>query len=152
MGIFGNLTNKDQQEAARQGKSTSAIATDVLPPDIDMGELGRVAREEVKAIGHVDQHESKPVGIIDAALAMLFAVKEDRKGRSFREFDGIDSDDDKQFIAQLMHRRYDEKDRRLTSAQVQRVRDICEKCDMKWPHDMRSFLRVHGPHKEHRDL
>ena len=157
MGFFDRqgpkaLIDKSQDAAAQSGRSTSAIGAKTLPDGFDMGEIARMASEEVASRGHVDDHQKEPVGMIDASLAMLFTVQEDAKGRAFRLFDGIEDEGQKQFIARLIDRRHNQKDRRLTSAEVQKVRDICQEAGIKWPHDQKRFLHKFGPHKAHRRL
>jgi hypothetical protein len=130
-----DMISKDQQTAAEQGKSTTALAEKLLPEsDILSAIAEQSAREISGGLGKVNEHPSdgRPRGRLDIVLAQLFDMKTDKKGHSYRPFDDLEDDGDKQFVAQLVDKRYTQKNRNVTTREVQRVVDICAKVNIHW--------------------
>jgi hypothetical protein len=130
---MSELVSQDQKTAAEAGKSTTALAEKLMPESDILSAIAEQAQRELAGgMGKVNEHPSdgRPRGRLDVVLAQLFDMKEDKKGHSYRPFDDLESDADKQFIVQLVDKRYTQKNRHVTTREVQRVVDICAKVNI----------------------
>lgn len=132
---MADLVSPAQQAAAEAGKSTTAIAEKLLPEEDLLSAIAEQASREISGgLGKVNEHPSdgRPRGRLDIVLAQLFDMKTDKKGHAFRPFDDLEDEGDKQFVAQLVDKRYTQKNRTVTTREVQRIVDICAKVNISW--------------------
>ena len=121
----------DDEKSGTSSLASKATQVVVLRNAMDM--IAAEAAADAAQLGQTDEHPREgPSGRLDVVLMRLYETREDRRGKAYRAFDEIESDHDKSFIAALVQRRWKDKDRRVSTREVQKVVDIAATVGVKW--------------------
>lgn len=118
----------------------SAVAPRALPEGAlevhkaSLEEFADSVSRDAARLGNTDEHPKNdgPSGRLDIVLMRLLEPREDLRGHVYRVFDNIAEDTDKAFIASLVQRRWQEKDRRTNTRETQKVVDIAAAVGVHW--------------------